>query len=107
VILTDHEYTILSLLRSHKFDETAKIQIKEKYPFTEAAGMTIDSVTVDPEIIRKFIAGVDPNKAVEVLPPVVEAVESEEAPGTETVVPASSEEKAPSAKKGGDKKGGK
>lgn len=25
VILTDHEYTILSLLRSHKFDETSKI----------------------------------------------------------------------------------
>ncbi len=59
VILTDHEYTILSLLRSHKFDETAKIQIKEKYPFTSAAGMTIDSITTDPEIIKKMIAGQD------------------------------------------------
>jgi len=49
VILTDHEYTILSLLRSHKFDETSKIQIREKYPFTASAGMTIDSITVDPE----------------------------------------------------------
>lgn len=57
VILTDHEYTILSLLRSHKFDETAKIQIKEKYPFTSAAGMTIDSVITDVEIIKKLIAG--------------------------------------------------
>ena len=59
VILTDHEYTILSLLRSHKFDETAKIQIKEKYPFTAAAGMTIDTITTDPEIIKKMIAGQD------------------------------------------------
>jgi predicted ribosome quality control (RQC) complex YloA/Tae2 family protein len=57
VILTDHEYTILSLLRSHKFDETAKIQIKEKYPFTSAAGMTIDSVITDVDNIKKLIAG--------------------------------------------------
>lgn len=59
VILTDHEYTILSLLRSHKFDETAKIQIKEKYPFTAAAGMTIDSITTDIDAIKKFIAGIE------------------------------------------------
>ena len=59
VILTDHEYTILSLLRSHKFDETAKIQIKEKYPFTAAAGLTIDSITTDAETIKKLINGTD------------------------------------------------
>lgn len=57
VILTDFEYTILSLLRSHKFDETSKIQIKEKYPFTAAAGMTIDSIYVQPEDIKRFIEG--------------------------------------------------
>lgn len=28
VILTDHEYTILSLLRSHKFEDDAKIAVK-------------------------------------------------------------------------------
>lgn len=61
VILTDHEYTILSLLRSHKFDETSKIQIKEKYPFTAAAGMTIDSIFVAPEDIKRFIEG-EPEK---------------------------------------------
>jgi len=55
VILTDHEYTILSLLRSHKFDETAKIGIREKYPFTAAAGMTIDSINVDPDAIKAII----------------------------------------------------
>ena len=47
VILTDHEYNILSLLRSHKFDEDANIAVKNKYPFSQAAGMTIDSITVD------------------------------------------------------------
>jgi len=57
VILTDHEYTILSLLRSHKFDETSKIQIREKYPFTAAAGMTIDSIFIQPAEIQSFIEG--------------------------------------------------
>jgi hypothetical protein len=47
----------LSLLRSHKFDETSKIQIREKYPFTAAAGMTIDSIFIQPEDIKKFIEG--------------------------------------------------
>ena len=77
VILTDHEYTILSLLRSHKFDDTAKIQIKEKYPFTEAAGMTIDTITTDPEIIKKFIAGIEEPvpEAAPVEAPVAEADE--------------------------------
>ena len=79
MILTDHEYTILSLLRSHKFDETAKIQIREKYPFTAAAGMTIDTITTDIESIKKFIAGTDeqPKEAELEAKPVGEAVESE------------------------------
>ena len=47
VILTDHEYTILSLLRSHKFEDDAAITVKSKYPFSHAAGMTIDSITTD------------------------------------------------------------
>lgn len=64
VILTDFEYTILSLLRSHKFDETSKIQIKEKYPFTAAAGMTIDSIYITTEDIKKFIEG-EPEKVQE------------------------------------------
>jgi len=65
VILTNHEYTILSLLRSHKFDETSKIQIREKYPFTAAAGMSIDSVFVAPEDIQRFIEG-EPEKEEQV-----------------------------------------
>jgi predicted ribosome quality control (RQC) complex YloA/Tae2 family protein len=84
VILTDHEYTILSLLRSHKFDETAKIQIKEKYPFTAAAGMTIDSITTDPETIKKFISGTDlvPIATTEISQPAEDAEKPAEA--TET-----------------------
>jgi hypothetical protein len=57
--LTDHEYTILSLLRVHKFDENAKAAVREKYPFSHAAGMTEDSIIVDPEQVIKFIEGKD------------------------------------------------
>ena len=49
VILTDHSYTILSLLRSHKFEENARIAVRQEYPFTHAANLTLDSITTDPE----------------------------------------------------------
>ena len=41
LILTDKDYVIITLLRSHKFDENVKCAIKEKYPFTHAANMQI------------------------------------------------------------------
>jgi len=41
LILTDKDYKILTLLRTHKFDEQVKIAIKEKYPFALAAGLEI------------------------------------------------------------------
>lgn len=66
VILTDKDYVILSLLRSHRFDEETKIGVREVYPFTAAAGMTIDSINVDPEQIKKFIAG-DEEKPLEIV----------------------------------------
>jgi predicted ribosome quality control (RQC) complex YloA/Tae2 family protein len=59
VILTDHEYTILSLLRSHKFDENSKSAIREIYPFNVAANINIDNITLDPEEIKKYIDGVE------------------------------------------------
>jgi len=65
VILTDHEYTILSLLRSHKFDETSKIQIREKYPFNAAANMTVDSIFINPEEIKAFIEGANQQTEVQ------------------------------------------
>lgn len=55
VILTDHTYTILSLLRSHKFEENARIAVKQEYPFTHAANLTLDSITTDREQIKQFI----------------------------------------------------
>ena len=55
VILTDHSYTILSLLRSHKFEENARIAVRQEYPFTHAANLTLDSITTDREQIRQFI----------------------------------------------------
>jgi len=55
VILTDHEYTILSLLRSHKFEEDARIAVHQQYPFTHAANLTIDSITTDRDQIKQFI----------------------------------------------------
>lgn len=53
---------ILSLLRVHKFDEDAKCAVREKYPFTESAGMSIDLITIDPTLIQNFIEGKDPVK---------------------------------------------
>lgn len=55
VILTDHEYTILSLLRSHKFEDETSISVKAKYPFSHAANLTIDHITVEPEKIRSLM----------------------------------------------------
>ena len=82
VILTDHEYTILSLLRSHKFEENARIAVKQKYPFTHAANLTIDSIITDKDQIEAIIN-----------PP-----EKEE--------PAEPEEEKKDEKKGGRQKGG-
>lgn len=56
VILTDHEYTILSLLRSHKFEDDATISVKAKYPFSHAANMTVDSITLEPLAIKTLMA---------------------------------------------------
>lgn len=47
MILTDSEYTILSVLRSHKFEENARIAVKEKYPFSHAASIDIDHIITD------------------------------------------------------------
>ena len=55
VILTDHSYTILSLLRSHKFEEDARIAVKQVYPFTHAANLTIDSIETNRDVIKQFI----------------------------------------------------
>ena len=68
VILTDHQYTILSLLRSHKFEEDARIAVKQVYPFTHAANLTIDSIETNRDVIKQFIEPVVVVEAVVVEP---------------------------------------
>ncbi len=60
VILTDHEYTILSLLRIHKYEEEESAAVKSKYPFSQAANQTIDNITVDPAGIRALMEVKEP-----------------------------------------------
>jgi len=57
--LTDHEYTILSLLRSHKFEDETTIAVKSKYPFSHAANLTVDHITLDPVEIKTFMTEVE------------------------------------------------
>jgi predicted ribosome quality control (RQC) complex YloA/Tae2 family protein len=56
IILTDYEYNILSLLRTHKYDDSTKCAVKEKYPFTHAANLTVDSIVTEEENVRAIIA---------------------------------------------------
>ena len=65
IILTDENYTILSLLRSYTLDGAptkdendegpARCAVKEKYPFSAAANLTEDSITTDPVEIKRII----------------------------------------------------
>jgi len=59
VILTDHQYTILTLLRAHKYEEDVRCAVKEKYPFTHAANCTIDSIVTAPAEVGSLIEKVD------------------------------------------------
>ena len=47
IILTDKDYVILTLLRSHKYEDDVKCAVKEKYPFTQAAGCTLEEIVTD------------------------------------------------------------
>ena len=55
VILTDFEYTILSLLRSHKFEDETSVSVKSKYPFSHSANLTLDSITIEPDKVRSLL----------------------------------------------------
>ena len=64
IILTDENYTILSLLRSYTLDGgpakdengegPARCAIREKYPFSAAANLTEDSIVTEPEEVKKI-----------------------------------------------------
>lgn len=57
VILTDHDYTILSLLRTHEFEGEggSRIAVKQKYPFTLSANLTINSIITDKTQVLKML----------------------------------------------------
>lgn len=57
--MTDHSYTILSLLRSHKFEENARIAVKQEYPFGHAANLTLDSIVTDKAEVLKLLQPVE------------------------------------------------
>lgn len=57
--MTNNEYVILTVLRSHEFEANAKIAVREKYPFSHAASINIDTVITDKEEIKKIIDGVE------------------------------------------------
>ena len=74
MILTDSDYTILSLLRSYTLadnkeaaeDGPVRCAVKEKYPFSAAANLTEDNIITDPEEVRKIIEPKEPK--VEAVP---------------------------------------
>jgi predicted ribosome quality control (RQC) complex YloA/Tae2 family protein len=65
IILTDENYTILSLLRSYTLDGAPVVEdgeqgpvrcaVKEKYPFSAAANLTEDSIMTDPAEVKRLI----------------------------------------------------
>ena len=65
MILTDHEYTILSLLRQYTLDGApaqtedgegpVRCAVKEKYPFSAAANLTEDSIITERSQVEKII----------------------------------------------------
>ncbi len=66
IILTDHEYRIMNLLRTHQYDESVKVAVREIYPITYAAGTdsrsylgSEDSVKSQSEALVLFLKGVN------------------------------------------------
>lgn len=55
LILTDYNYTILNLLRTHKYDEDTRCAVGEVYPFTKAANISIDSIVCDKAGIEQLV----------------------------------------------------
>jgi predicted ribosome quality control (RQC) complex YloA/Tae2 family protein len=54
LILTDQDFRILMLLRSHQFDEDVKYAKDEVYPFTHAANLTVGDELTDAVIMDTF-----------------------------------------------------
>lgn len=59
LILTDHNYTILSLLRTHRYDEDTRCAVNEQYPFTKAANISIDSIIDTKSGIQQLLTEIE------------------------------------------------
>jgi len=55
LILTDGQYKILALIRSHEFNEEIKTAVGETYPFEQAANLKLESFRTDSEHINDLI----------------------------------------------------
>ena len=56
IILTDSNYTILALLRGHKFDDDVRYGKGEVYPFEYAANMTFSEEPISIEQVETAIS---------------------------------------------------
>lgn len=55
LILTDSKYAIISLLRTHRYDEETRCAVGEVYPFSHAANLSLDSIICDKQGIEKML----------------------------------------------------
>jgi hypothetical protein len=53
--LTDKDFKILALIRSHIFTDTVKTAVGETYPFELAANLFLDKFKYDDETILGFV----------------------------------------------------
>lgn len=59
LILTDSKYNIISLLRTHRYDEDTRCAVGEKYPFTHAANLSLDSIVKDRQGLEEMLQAED------------------------------------------------
>ena len=55
------------MLRTHKFEENARIAVKQKYPFGHSANLTLDSIITDKEEIKTILNPPEKEEVVEVI----------------------------------------
>lgn len=56
IILTDKEFVILQLIRSHQFNENVKTAVNEKYPFEFAANLYLEKFSFDEDKVKEILA---------------------------------------------------
>ena len=62
LILTDHEYKIISLLRTHRYDEDTRCAVGEPYPFTFAANLNLDSIVKNKVELDQMLLEIETKK---------------------------------------------